>query len=215
MELSAILLARAGALIELAALDPKRTLSPAEISKALFEKYSFTQLPKLDSIDLQKGIQFSHGIFENISILDLTLFANGIVVDSGASTDDSEKVLLDFLGSVHKTLGANIKLHRRIFLSQVTFRSGLNLKSMHPVLQRIADRVTAGVSRDLDQSFSYHPTAVHLNIDSTQNKLTPGAFIIERRAEIPFSEQTYFSSAPLRTPEHLELIEQFESDLVT
>jgi hypothetical protein len=39
-------------------------------------------------------------------------------------------------------------------------------------------------------------------------------FSIERRAEVPFVENTFFSNAPLRTREHVELVKAFEDSLI-
>ena len=60
---------------------------------------------------------------------------------------------------------------------------------------------------------TFEPVSIAMHLDISQTKLNPGFFSIERRAEVPFSEDTYFSQAPLRTTEHLELIQEFEAAL--
>ena len=44
------------------------------------------------------------------------------------------------------------------------------------------------------------------------NRLTN--FVFERNALVPFSEQRYFSRAPLQTEEHLQLLNEFEELLL-
>ena len=209
-----VLLARASALLDVATLDPKALTSPLDAIKALIERYSFAKFPKLEDFDLQKGLQFSYGKLGEINILNFTLFSAGVAVDTGSSTDSAETVLLDFLDSVRKTLGATFQLHRHLFVSHLAFHSNMKIAALHPVLQQIADRVAASVSRDLDQPFRFEPTAVFLNTDPSQTKLLPASFTIDRRAEMPFSENSYFSAAPLRTAEHIELIQQFEAAML-
>ena len=61
---------------------------------------------------------------------------------------------------------------------------------------------------------AFEPTAILLNVDTSQTKAAPAIFSIERRAEIPFAENTYFSSAPLRSAEHIEIVKAFEASLL-
>ncbi|MGA2134108.1 MAG: hypothetical protein ABSH50_17580 [Bryobacteraceae bacterium] len=214
MESITVLLARAAALMDIAALDPNSVMSPPDAISALIEKYAFTRYPKFDEIDLQKGVQFSYGKLREINIVNLTLFATGIAIDTGSSTDHAETVLLDFLDSARRTLGASIQPRRRVFLSNLGFTSSMKMTVLHPVLQQIADRVTASVSRDIDQPLNYEPTAVFINLDPSLHKFQPSSFTIDRRAEMPFSENSYFSAAPLRTAEHIELVKLFEDALL-
>jgi hypothetical protein len=49
--------------------------------------------------------------------------------------------------------------------------------------------------------------------DPTLIKAGPAAFTIDRRAGKLFSENRYFSNAPLPKDEHIELIEELEKGL--
>lgn len=214
MELTAIALARVAVLLEVQALDPTGRTSTPEALKGLGERYAFMKVPQsFAEFDFQKGIELSVGKLDDINIDKLTLFANGIVVDTRSSTDDSERVIQDLLNLVRETFGATIRPNRKWFASQVIFRSSMKLPSLHPVLQPIADRVATSVSRDLDQTIAFEPVSIAMGLDASQTKLNPGLFTIERRTEVPFSEDTYFSQAPLRTAEHIELIQHFEAAL--
>jgi hypothetical protein len=62
--------------------------------------------------------------------------------------------------------------------------------------------------------FIFEPTAILINADLSQAKIGPAIFSVERRADIPFSENIYFSSAPLRTSEHLDVVKEFEASLL-
>ncbi len=99
-----------------------------------------------------------------------------------------------------------------MFVSQLVFQSEMRLTALNPVLQKIVDRLNTYVSADLEQPFAFDSNVV-MSPDVSQTKLTPGAFTIERRADAPFKAKTYFSSAPLRTSVHLELLQEFEDAL--
>jgi hypothetical protein len=87
------------------------------------------------------------------------------------------------------------------------------LQLLNPILQPIADRLGAETSEDLSHPIIFEPTAVLIGPDTWQLKVVPSVFSIERRAETPFKENTYFSGAPIGTAEHLKLIEEMEAAL--
>jgi hypothetical protein len=136
------------------------------------------------------------------------------VIDTRSSTENSEKVLNDILALAHEVFGAAIKPLRQSFMSQFIFRSDMRLATLNPVVPKIATVLSERASADLKHPFSYEPTAILLNVDTSQTKTAPAMFTIERRAEIPFAENTYFSSAPLRTAEHIEIVKEFEASLL-
>jgi hypothetical protein len=90
------------------------------------------------------------------------------------------------------------------------FRSALKLALLNPMLQPIADRLAAQTSRSLGHPIDFEPIAFLLGPDASQLKITPSQFSIERRLEIPFGENTYFSAAPLGTSDHVKLIAEIE-----
>ena len=66
----------------------------------------------------------------------------------------------------------------------------------------------------MGQRVTYEPTAILFNLDQSLTKLTPGAFSIERRADVPFPDKKYFSNAPLATQEHIQVLKDFERALL-
>ncbi len=178
-------------------------------------RYSFNKVPQtLSEMDFQKGAECIDGRFGNVVIDKVTIYPKGIVVDTRSSTDDAERVLEDILNWTRESLGATVQANRQHFVSQIVFHSAMHMAVLNPVLQRVADELTANVSRDLKHTFTVEPTAILFNVDTSQIKVAPAQFSIERRAEEPFSENTYFSNAPLRTADHLQLVKEFEASLL-
>ena len=215
MELISIVLARVVALIQVQQWDPLgKTLTLEALSK-LGSRYSFASLPtRLEDVDFHKGFELREGRLADIRIDRITVFVNGIVIDTRSSTDDSQKVLEDILRLAEEAFGAIIKPVRWTFTSHLMFRSEMRLASLNPVLSRIANVLTERASADMKHAFNFEPTTVMLNVDTSQAKTPPAVFSIERRADVPFSENTYFSSAPLRTSEHIEIVKAFETSLL-
>jgi len=215
MELLSIVQARMVALVQVQQWDPLGKTLTLEALAKIGGRYSFTKNPtKLEEVDFQKGVELQEGRLGDIRIDRIAIFLNGIVIDTRSSTEDSERVLDDILNLANEAFGAIITPARHSFASQLIFRSEMRLTALNPILPRIADVLTKRTSADLKHPFTFEPTAIQLNVDTAQVKTAPTLFSIERRAEIPFAENTYFSSAPARTGEHIEIIKAFEAVLI-
>ncbi len=164
-------------------------------------------------MDLQKGITFAEGMLGDIVIVTLQIFQNGVIVDTRSSTDNSMRVFDDLLQFAKEKNGATVVRRRYHLTSQVTFQSNFKLSLINPFLQPIADRLSSQLSETLDHPILFEPTAIMIGPQTWSMKIVPNSFTIERRAETPFSENTYFSSAPLATKEHIRLIEDIEQAL--
>jgi hypothetical protein len=215
MEITSIVLARAIYIFELGSLDPFGRMSASESILTLRERYGFVSSPKTPGdVNLEKGAEFSSGRMGDIVIDKLTLFPNGIMVDTRSSTDESEKVASDILEKARQDLASTVRISRKHYVSQLTFRSEMHLASLNPVLKSIAERVSKSLSDDLLQPILMEPTSIKIFTDLTQVRVTPGYFSIERRDDTPFFDNVYFASAPLRTGVHVELVEEFEKALL-
>ncbi len=214
MELIGITLARVVAFLEVQILDPfGKTSTPVALAN-LASRFSFTKVPqKLEEMDFQKGIELGIGKFDNINIDRFSIFTNAVLIDTRSTTEDSERVLMEFLNFTKAAFGATVVPSRKNFVNQIVFRSNLRLALLNPVLEPIAARLSAFVSGELKQPVAYEPTEVIIGADVSLLNLKPVHFTLARRAESPFFENTYFSSAPLRTAEHLELVVELEKAL--
>src|ERR1700733_5898795 len=189
MELVAINLARAVAILEIQSFDPKGAHTDPENFATLAEGYKFAKIPQtLEELNTKNGVTFGDGRFEDIAISQIQIFPNGVVIDTRSSTNDSLRILDDLLSLAKSRNGATFSPTRRHFVSQISFRSDLKLSFLNPMLQRIANELTEVTSRDLAHPITFEPTAVLIGPDSSQLKIPPNAFTLERRAETSFSE---------------------------
>lgn len=216
MELLSIVLARASLLCETGSLDPFGRMSSAEVFTQIKDRYSFVFVPQRsgENADPDKGIEFGSGRLGEIVIDKLTVFTNGIVVDTRSSTDNSEAIASDLLAIATELLGSKVVVERRHFANQITFRSQMNLAKMNPVLSEICEDIERSMAVDFKQSFVAEPVGVIITTDTTQTRFAPTKFTIERRADTPFFENIYFSNSPFRTARHLEWVEKFERSIL-
>jgi hypothetical protein len=215
MRLAAIHLARAMALVEPIDLNPTGKAFYPDLVKALVLRYGFLKFPqKPEEFDEVKGVVFSTGKFEDTSIEQLIIYTYGLLVDTRVSTQESRRVLEEAMEWASKALGLKYsEIRRWQYASQVTFYSEIDLTSVHPAMQRLADSVSRNVAEITAERLKYELTAFAIDYDSLTRKHPMGRFSIQRRENTPFSEHKYFSDAPLPTEVHLMLVQQFEDDV--
>lgn len=214
MELSAVLLARVVYFVESADLNPRGAAFYPDIVTALVGRYKFQIYPqKPEDFNEQKGVTFSQGKLGDRVIEKVVIFNSGVTLETTSSTDDSEDLLKEAL----TWSAANLKLQykpemikRKGYVSNITFFSEAPILALNPVIGTIAKKLSETVSGCMKLPYAFHPAGVYINIDSTVQPTPVQLFSIERRLSIPYSDDKYFSAAPVATDTHIELIKEFE-----
>lgn len=88
------------------------------------------------------------------------------------------------------------------------------MTALNPALQVACDALSRGVAEYTGEDLKFEITAVAANFDELTRKYPLGRFSIQRRENAAFSENKYFSEAPLQTAQHISLLEQFEAALI-
>jgi hypothetical protein len=188
--------------------------------KGMVERYGFEKFPKTSEEYQQPstGAVFSLGKVGNIVIENYTVYPRGVVIDTRSSTDDSERVLKDVTEWLCGLSGIDPsadRISRRFYLSQVNFRSQKSLDALNPNLRLLADRLTEIVSGYAKQRLDFQTTGISFQFDVTQGVAYSLPMKIERLEGAQFSENKYFSAAPLKTDQHIHLLEEFETILIS
>jgi hypothetical protein len=186
-----------------------------DVTRGLVDRYEFMKAPQTLDDWPKEGGKFLNGRHGNIIISQLLLLSKAIGVDTRTNTGDCETVLRDVLTWASDSHGLNLRLNptRMVFVSQITFVSDISLNWLHPSLKMLSDRASRFAS-PVAPGAAYETTSVMVKVDDSNLKAAPGALTIERRLEVPFSENTYFSQAPMPTSEHQKALEDFESALL-
>jgi hypothetical protein len=219
MKISAVILARFFAFIETFDLNPRGRVNFPQLVSALVERYAFAKFPqKLEEFDESKGVIFQLGRTKEFAIQQVQIFDHAIYVDTSSSTTDSENFFYEVLTWLSKDMGLTFNpdmVKRKTYVSQVTFFSDAMQKVYHPAVWKIAKKLSQRVPEFYGQPLEYHPSAFMLNYDPLTIKAGPANFSIDRRADTLFAENKFFSNAPLPTEEHIALLEELESDLLS
>jgi hypothetical protein len=217
MEITSILLARAMAWVEPTDLNPRGAMFYPELTKALVARYNFQKFPqKLEDFDESKGVTFGAGRLGDTVIEQLVIYTYGIVLDTRISTQESKRLLEEAFEWGRKELGLVYKpamVRRWQYASNVTFRSTVQMTGVNSAVGKLAASVAKGVAETTGENRKYDLAILSIDYDQLTRKHPLGRFSIQRRDNTPFSENKYFSDAPLPTDVHLRLLEQFERDL--
>ena len=182
------------------------------------QRYSFIEVPESSSyFNPAGGIKFKHGKFEDISIAELSLYPDGIVANSSVPVEVIERFVDDVVRWTEDALQAEeiSSLPRvKLFDSHIIVQSAIEIGS---TLQKI-EGLGRMISNLLDQygtvTKPYTISGIELHNDQPDTGMyKTSSFNFERRVDQPFSRNMYFSTAPLRTNDHLELLNLLEKAL--
>jgi len=217
MQLASVLLARYFGLVQTGELNLNGDLYYPELVKALVDRYGFVKYPtEFGTIDESKGVEFIGGRFGKRIIDKLVILDTGIYLDTAVNTSVSQELWLEMLEWAVQTLGATFQpdmVTRHVYVSQLTFQSDVPILAVNPFLEKIAATVTSEVENNYKQRLKYEPAAISIHFDKELTKLGTANFSVQRREGVPFEENKYFSSAPLKTDLHLELLKQWEQEM--
>lgn len=214
MQLASVLLARFFGIIQIGELNLNGDIYFPAMIKALVDRYGFVKYPtQLDSLDESKGIEFIGGRSGKRVIDKLVILDTGIYLDTSTNTETSEELWFELMDWAVQTLGATFEpkmLKRHVYVSHVTFHSDASILAVNPIFQKIAAVVTGEVEKIYKQHLEYEVGGIAIGIDKEMTKLGTAPFSIQRREGVPFRENKYWSSAPLKTDLHLELLHLLE-----
>jgi len=217
MNRSAVLLARCLAFVETYDLAPDGRVFFPDVAKELVARYQFQKFPtEFSQFDETKGIEFLEGKRGTEVIQKLTIYNNGILLDTRTDTGVSKEIIGEMLDWGKATFGLRYKpemVTRYGYVSQVTFYSEGLLRALNPALNKLAADLSATVSQIQKEQIDYQVTALVFQHDLLKRKTALAGFTIIPRIETPLSEGKFFSEAPVPTDVHWNLLEQLENAL--
>lgn len=187
------------------------------ITPLLVDSYKFIKIPAAQDALEGKEVAYGDGEFINKEgipvVVTLKILSDALVVDTRSSTKDCD----DFLNEILTRLSEELKLPhykdvvtRRSYISQLHIKTDKSLQSINHTLKEIAAYLTENIS---DMGLvHYEVGGIHFWPEQSVVP-KPAVFIFERILNVPFSENNYYSGAPLQTDKHLELLDKLEKIL--
>jgi hypothetical protein len=219
MQLAGITKARALAVIELDELSLGGKVRFADCVSPIAERYKFLTFPqKAEDFDLEKkGAKFESGKDGDLAIDSLVIYSGALYVDTFSSTAESQRILEEMLAWGAGALGLTYRpgmIKKWGYISDIVFYSDIPiLVHMSPPVQRLAEKVS-GVTEGLWNGLKYEPINLSIGHDPTARKNAIASLFIQHRVNSAFSENKYFSEAPVPTDLHIKFLEEFEADIL-
>jgi hypothetical protein len=193
------------------------------IVAAISSKYKFLHPPANPTReDIEKnGLKFASGRMVgddySANILEFIVFNDGIVAAS-TSTEHAEAFLKDiytFLVSEFnfRAITSNVK---KVLLSTVVVDFETSLTRLVQGHKAEKELVRKHLNAGDDTNFPLELSRVDFALNKDPEFRPPNIprLVIEKRANTQFSQHRYFSSAPIHTARHLEILEKFERGML-
>lgn len=169
--------------------------------------------------DLNGGIALTYGTFGGGILRTLKVYRDGMLMEGHVSTDILD-LALDRAEALIGELGARIERMgpvQRLYTSQLEVRPSIAavsaLDELDAARGRLRDLVS-GYGVDVGEYKVVGFTlAADPELSSTAAK--PQKFLFERRTERLFSDNVFFSDAPLPTAQHFSFLNELEATLTS
>ena len=175
------------------------------------QRYGFVESPKtLSDWNPQSGIKFKHGKFEDIAIAEFSLYSDGVIANASAPVEVIERFVDDAINWTKQAWQAeevsslpSVKL----FDSQVFVQCAIDFGSTLEKIKVLGNNISSLLARYGTPTKPYTISGIQLHNDVPDAGMYQSPkFTFERRIQTPFSQNSYFSTAPLRSKDHLELL---------
>ena len=215
MELLSVQRARSIWLFDSDDLNPRGKDIGANLINWLRDTYQFTKVPtNVNDLDETKALYYAGGQFkigrETISV-ELRIYSDGIVGDTRSSTEDTDAFLSDVLISAAREFGLPYKpeiVRRKLYVSEMTVSSAQGLTTANPKLAAFARKLALATGA----KSSIELAIIGFWEDGLPNP-SASVFRFERKWGAEFSDNRYYTRAPLQTVKHLEILKELEDAL--
>jgi hypothetical protein len=207
-------------LIVMEEIRPASGLYMPDLFQRISERYGFVVAPSNTPEAIVKGAKFNHGRLitpnRTIVISELGVYNDGVIVDT-SNTDDSEHVCRDLTTWANSTFG----LRERQTIIPPRFSSVITVE-----FEKEIEKIIKGINIFAAQASAAFLHAYDMEIDAKLLRLSVNAdpltvipmlntqFYVERRIQRPYAENRYQAAAPLRTEEHVAMLETIEKALM-
>jgi hypothetical protein len=214
MKLIAVDNARALQLFSADEITPEKGAYLPHVIERIGERYQFMERPAPKRTN--EGIKFHGGRFitdqQEISINELVVYSDGAAIQA-PNTHLADIVLDDFIAWVKTTFGIAEPITKfpRSYGDNIVVDFDGPIEHVLSVLTEMTDAYSAALEQIYGAPIF---TTLHRLTIATFERPTPALilsdFNIERRQNVPYSQNRYFCSAPLPTDIHLNLLQKLE-----
>jgi len=181
------------------------------------QRYRFFEVPtKASELDPSSGVQFQLGKFRDTIITKLSIYENGFSAEAAADTATVDEFLDDIASwsaSEFAVTNKAIDPVSRVYLSSLEVESDIDFSPQLDKLAAVRRTLHEMLTSDgfTIEPYDFNGFSLQVDHQPEPKPLRPSRFAFERRVGRPFSENIYYSEAPLSTQNHLRLLEKLEA----
>lgn len=182
--------------------------------QALVDRYRFVVRPSSIEEMTKDPISFGHGVFEDVAIDSFDIYSDGIIATSKSPTDVLDAFVSDVVAWSNVELNLDrVETHKisKMYESHILIKSDKDLLKPLNELSDVSKAMSGSMKKATGQDVKFQPFGLTFAADhSVIPGLKPIAFRLERKASTEFEMGYYVSSAPLRTKDHLHILQKIE-----
>jgi hypothetical protein len=211
---------RVSLLVDLVELGTHTGIYLPEATAFVQSRYSFVHVPTVPQASQNQQVyRFEQGRIakgqKQYSISSFEVHPHGLVVQ-GTDTDAAEAFLDDFFkfGAEHLGMKNPERPPAKVFLSSAVIEFNGDTNRLLNKWRELSKLISSQIEK---QYGIKEPVQIsRLTMQPDPQNIPPrlsvllNEFTIERRIYEPYSHQRYFSAAPLRTDDHISLLQKFE-----
>jgi hypothetical protein len=203
---------------------PLGATSGIPIVSKIVDRYNFRKGPDINQSQAEiakNGLKFEnataiiHDI--NVNIIEFVVFSDGVVITS-PTTEQSELFWDDVSSWMITENGFRnfTEIPIRRFVSQLVVEFNKPLERLVGPFEAMSKIISDRLSPIYDQEVPLGFSRLDLEYDksSFRSSIIVPKFIIERRQGVPFNKERYYCSAPIRTKDHIAILETIERELL-
>lgn len=185
---------------------------PIAVEK-LVQRYRFQKVPTMEQM-LANTFVFTHGLFEDVGISEVGIYSNGIVASAPTSTETLEQLIHDILAwadTEFELKEVGVIPREWHYESSIVVGMNLNSDKAMPFLREVASSLSQYQESYGLRKFSFDFGGISSAVDTTKYPgRSPAVFSLARRVSVPFKSNIFYSTAPLKTADHFQLLEKIE-----
>ena len=217
MKLAAMGQARSIWLFPLVEFNPKG-LSLMPCLQFLLERHKFLKFPTGEELRTQQQYKFEDGVFGGPDgqqlWVNLSVYSDGVVADTRSSTGDSDSFLHELLTALSQSFGFvpyEKIIRRKAYNSEVFVEMEEGFSALSQRLESFLRELQENVGTD--NTVPLEVAGITFQQDSVKlNGAYP--FRFERAGNVPYKDKRYYSTAPMSTQVHIQMLEKLETILM-
>jgi hypothetical protein len=207
-------------LVPIEELRPSSGLYLPDFIQRVNERYGFASVPPSVIEASKAGVKFEHGRFVMDGVVEvikeLSVYSDGLICDC-FTTRAADLILDDFFGWSTETFKLRHRQtpQRRTYTSTVVIEFENVVEPALGKFTQLGNMLSKFLKAAYGWNYEYNLQRLTFAVDPMAiPHLRSTQFYIERKLGTPYSENRYYSIAPMQTEEHLRLLGAIESELL-